>query len=189
MSIRTNQNLDAYQFTVRPLSKEEGGGYLVEYPDIPGCMSDGETIEEAIANGKEALRDCVAVFQESGRKVPKPGIEAAQWRQRLPRTLYSKLKEALTVFQLDDLENNRFQVQRLGHGEQNGMILRLRSAFQDAQCAAAIERGISHYFEQQGFADVMRTGAGHENSAWTQQTQGAQVDLFIAAYGCFNLLT
>jgi antitoxin HicB len=91
MSTRANRSLDAYQFTVRPLSKEEGGGYLVEYPDIPGCMSDGETIEEAIANGREALRDCVAVFRESGRRVPKPGIEAAQWRQRLPRTLYFKL--------------------------------------------------------------------------------------------------
>ena len=91
MRVKVNRSLDAYQFTVRPLSKEEGGGYLVEYPDIPGCMSDGETVEEAIANGREALRDCVAVFQESGRKVPKPSIEAAQWRQRLPRTLYSKL--------------------------------------------------------------------------------------------------
>ena len=91
MRAKTNRSLDAYQFTVRPLSKEEGGGYLVEYPEIPGCMSDGETVEEAIANGREALRDCVAVLQESGRKVPKPGIDAAQWRQRLPRTLYSKL--------------------------------------------------------------------------------------------------
>ena len=91
MSVRTNRNLDAYQFTVRPLSKDEGGGYLVEYPDIPGCMSDGETVEEAIANGREALRDCIAVFRESGRKLPKPSIEAAQWRQRLPRTLYLKL--------------------------------------------------------------------------------------------------
>jgi len=90
-------NLDQYQFTVRPLSKEEGGGYLVEFPDIPGCMSDGETIEEAIANGREALRDCIAVFRESGRGVPRPSIEAAQWRQRLPRTLYSKLtKQAET---------------------------------------------------------------------------------------------
>ncbi len=87
----TNRNLDAYRFTVRPLSKEEGGGYLVEYPDIPGCMSDGETIEEAIANGREALRDCLEVLRESGRKPPKPSIKAAQWRQRLPRTLYSKL--------------------------------------------------------------------------------------------------
>ena len=92
MSTR-KRNLDQYQFTVRPLSKEEGGGYLVEYPDIPGCMSDGETIEEAIANGREALRDCMDVFKESGRKLPKPSIEAAQWRQRLPRTLYSKLKK------------------------------------------------------------------------------------------------
>ena len=91
MTTKTSRNLDVYQFTVRPLSKEEGGGFLVEYPDIPGCMSGGETIAEAIANGREALRDCVAVFQESGRKVPKPGIEAAQWRQRLPRTLYAKL--------------------------------------------------------------------------------------------------
>jgi len=85
------KNLDRYQFTVRPLSKEEGGGYLVEYPDLPGCMSDGETIDEAIRNGREALRDCLDVFKESGRRIPKPSIEAAQWRQRLPRTLYSKL--------------------------------------------------------------------------------------------------
>jgi antitoxin HicB len=91
MSKKLSPNLDEYQFTVRPLSKDEGGGYLVEYPDIPGCMSDGETVEEAIANGREALLDCLAVFRESGRKIPKPGVEAAQWRQRLPRTLYSKL--------------------------------------------------------------------------------------------------
>ena len=91
MRARTNRNLDRYQFTVRPLSKDEGGGYLVEYPEIPGCMSDGETIEEAVANGRDALRDCLDVFRESGRRLPKPNIEAAQWRQRLPRTLYLKL--------------------------------------------------------------------------------------------------
>ena len=68
MRARSNRELDKYQFTVRPLSADEGGGYLVEYPDIPGCMSDGETIEEAIANGREALRDCLEVFRESGRK-------------------------------------------------------------------------------------------------------------------------
>lgn len=71
--------MDSYRFTVRRLSVDEGGGYLVEYPDIPGCMSDGETIDEAIANGREALRDCIAVFKAIGRKVPKPRTpEAAQ---------------------------------------------------------------------------------------------------------------
>jgi antitoxin HicB len=93
MSARTNRNTDEYRITIRPLSKDEGGGYLVEYPEIPGCMSDGETIEEAIANGREALRDCLDVLKESGRKAPLPGIEAAQWRQRLPRTLYLKLTD------------------------------------------------------------------------------------------------
>ena len=91
MRASTKPNLDQYQFTVRPLSKDEGGGYLVEYPDVPGCMSDGETVEEAISNGREALRDCMEVFKESGRKRPQPTIKAAQWRQRVPRTLYSKL--------------------------------------------------------------------------------------------------
>ena len=91
MRTKRTPDPDAYQFTVRPLSKEEGGGFLVEFPDIPGCMSDGETIDEAIRNGREALRDCLDVFRESRRAIPKPGIEAAQWRQRLPRTLYSKL--------------------------------------------------------------------------------------------------
>src|ERR1700743_430689 len=77
MAKKTRRSLDSSQFTVRPLSREEGDGYLVEYPDTPGCMSDGDTIKEATANGREALRDCVAVFQESGRKVPKPVVEAA----------------------------------------------------------------------------------------------------------------
>jgi antitoxin HicB len=88
-----NRKTDKYRIAVRPLSKDEGGGYLAEYPEIPGCMSDGETVEEAIANGREALRDCLEVFKDSGRKAPQPGVEAAQWRQRLPRTLYLKLTE------------------------------------------------------------------------------------------------
>jgi antitoxin HicB len=91
--MRRNSAEGEYRINVRQLSKDEGGGYLVEYPEIPGCMSDGETVEEAIANGRKALRDCLAVFKESGRKAPQPGIEAAQWRQRLPRTLYLKLTE------------------------------------------------------------------------------------------------
>ena len=86
-----NRDIDNYQFTVRPLSKAEGSGYLVEYTEIPGCMSDGESIEEAIANGREALLDYLAVLKESGVKPPKPDLAPAQWRQRLPRTLYSKL--------------------------------------------------------------------------------------------------
>ena len=44
-----------YPFITSALPKEEGGGYLIEFPDLPGCISDGETIEEAIENGKDAI--------------------------------------------------------------------------------------------------------------------------------------
>jgi len=59
-----------YRFTVRPLTEDEGGGYLIEFPDLPGCMSDGETIEEAIANGEDAQRGWIAAMKEAGRPIP-----------------------------------------------------------------------------------------------------------------------
>jgi antitoxin HicB len=42
------------RFQIRPLIEEEGGGYPIEFPDLPGCLSDGATIEAAIANGADA---------------------------------------------------------------------------------------------------------------------------------------
>ena len=44
-----------YPFTIRPLEAEEGGGYLIEFTDLPGCISDGETPQEAMSNGQDAL--------------------------------------------------------------------------------------------------------------------------------------
>lgn len=61
-----------YPFKVRPLSPEEGGGYLIEFPDLPGCMSDGETVEEAIRNGEEAKCDWIGALEEAGRPIPRP---------------------------------------------------------------------------------------------------------------------
>jgi antitoxin HicB len=78
VTVTRNDNLDNYRFAVRRLTKEAGGGYLVEFPEVPGCMSDGETIEEAIANGRQALRDTLDVFQESGRKTPRSGASASR---------------------------------------------------------------------------------------------------------------
>jgi predicted RNase H-like HicB family nuclease len=64
------------RFTVRPLS--EGGGWLVECPDLPGCMSDGETIEEAIANAEDPKRCWIAAMKEAGRPIPSPSGEPAE---------------------------------------------------------------------------------------------------------------
>ena len=45
---------EAYAHIISPLSDEDGGGYLITFPDLPGCMSDGDSIEEAIRSGAEA---------------------------------------------------------------------------------------------------------------------------------------
>lgn len=43
-----------YQIKLTPLSEEDGGGWLAEIPDLKGCLSDGDTIEEALRNIEEA---------------------------------------------------------------------------------------------------------------------------------------
>jgi len=61
-----------YPYILKPLSPEDGGGYLIEFPDLPGCMSDGETEEEAILMGKDAIEAWINTAKECDRTIPKP---------------------------------------------------------------------------------------------------------------------
>jgi predicted RNase H-like HicB family nuclease len=47
----------------------EEGGYWTEVPALPGCFSQGETIEEALANTKEAIELHVSVLRDEGQDV------------------------------------------------------------------------------------------------------------------------
>ena len=83
-----------YPFTVRPLAAEEGGGYLVEFPDLPGCISDGETVDEAIMHGMEAKAEWLAAAKELGRRIPEAGGQlSGKWVQRVPRSVHARLVE------------------------------------------------------------------------------------------------
>jgi len=59
-----------YPFELRPLEREEGGGCLIVFPDLPGCMSDGETPEEAMANGRDAAAAWIRAAEETCGSVP-----------------------------------------------------------------------------------------------------------------------
>ena len=61
-----------YPFLMSILPPEEGGGYLIEFPDLPGCMSDGETIEETIENGKDAVFCWIETAKKCGDEIPQP---------------------------------------------------------------------------------------------------------------------
>lgn len=83
-----------YPVTIRPLTKEEGGGYLAEFPDLPGCVADGKTVEEALHEAEDALRAWLDAAKEFGDKIPAPTIAAnysGQWRIRLPKSLHAAL--------------------------------------------------------------------------------------------------
>jgi len=61
-----------YPFEIRPLSAEEGGGFLISYPDLSECLSDGETIGQALSNGEDALKATIAALKAKELPVPAP---------------------------------------------------------------------------------------------------------------------
>lgn len=81
----------SYSFTLRPLLEEEGGGFLIEYPDLPGCLADDETPEEALRNGNEAVKAYLLSCVKHGDAIPKATEASGQWRQRVPRSLHGRL--------------------------------------------------------------------------------------------------
>ena len=54
----------------------EDGYWVAECPSLPGCISQGETRDTAIANIKEAIREYVAALEEDGLPVPEERFEA-----------------------------------------------------------------------------------------------------------------
>lgn len=80
------------RFEIRPLTPDEGGGYLVEFPEYPGCIADGESPEEALREGRDALVSYLRTLEELGRPVPNTGdVYGGQWRQRVPKSLHAAL--------------------------------------------------------------------------------------------------
>ncbi len=48
--------------------------YIVTVPELPGCRTHGETYEEAVQQGQDAIESWIMVAQESGRAIPPPKV-------------------------------------------------------------------------------------------------------------------
>lgn len=68
----------AYRIEIVPLSKDDGGGYLASVPDLPGCMSDGETPEEALRNVQDAIESWIEAARELKMDIPPPRLPLAR---------------------------------------------------------------------------------------------------------------
>jgi predicted RNase H-like HicB family nuclease len=53
----------------------EDGGWVVEVPSLPGCLSQGHTREEAIANARDAIETWIAGAVQSGIEVPQDTLD------------------------------------------------------------------------------------------------------------------
>jgi antitoxin HicB len=82
-----------YPVEVRPLAADDGGGWLATFPDLPGCMGDGETPEAAIVDGYAAAQAWLTVAKECGDPIPNPctGGESGRFVARVPKSLHTRL--------------------------------------------------------------------------------------------------
>jgi len=51
---------------------DEDKAYIAEVPELPGCMADGASYQEALANAEVIIREWVETAQELGRPIPVP---------------------------------------------------------------------------------------------------------------------
>ena len=51
---------------------KEDGAYIAEVPELPGCMADGSTYQEALANAEVIIGEWIDTAHDLGRKIPEP---------------------------------------------------------------------------------------------------------------------
>ncbi len=66
-----------YPLVVKPLAPDDGTGFTAYAPDLPGCVSEGETREEAVANAQDAIAVWIEAARELGNAVPNQSAHLA----------------------------------------------------------------------------------------------------------------
>jgi antitoxin HicB len=61
-----------YSVIIEPLPESEGGGFVALVPDLPGCMSDGDTAEAALSSVHDAVAAWIEEATALGRPIPPP---------------------------------------------------------------------------------------------------------------------
>ena len=51
---------------------DEDQGFVVEVPELPGCMADGDTYEQAVANARQVIEQWIETALDLGRPIPEP---------------------------------------------------------------------------------------------------------------------
>jgi len=61
-----------YKYEIIIYWSEEDGAFIAEIPELPGCMADGATYEEAIRNAEIVISEWIETAKSLGREIPTP---------------------------------------------------------------------------------------------------------------------
>jgi len=116
--MNTTQLLDGYlqkqyRFDVIP---DEAGGYVIEYPDLQGCMTQVETVNEVSAAAREIFELWVEAAIDSNFTIPEPTYPeeySGRFVLRMPKSLHRRLAERAAQ---EGASLNQFAVALLAEG-------------------------------------------------------------------------
>ena len=83
-----------YKLEIIPDTEESG--FVASYPELPGCISCGETISEVVANIEDAKKEWLLASIESGVEINEPenlDLYSGQFKLRIPKSLHKTLSE------------------------------------------------------------------------------------------------
>lgn len=94
--MKTLNDYLALSYRMEIVKDSDEGGFVASYPDLPGCITCGETEEEALKNALDAKKAWLEAALEENIEIPEPdSLEAysGQFKLRLPRSLHRSLAE------------------------------------------------------------------------------------------------
>jgi antitoxin HicB len=100
MSAGTDTQLRLEELLAQPWSREvvadEDGVFIASIPELEGCFADGDTVEDALANLNQVLRDWLEIALEERARIPEPRrqddqLYSGRFSVRVPRSLHRRL--------------------------------------------------------------------------------------------------
>ena len=83
-----------YKMEIIPDNDE--GGFAVSFPELPGCLTCADTLQEVLNNAEQAKREWLSAAIESGADIPEPLTDenfSGQFKLRIPKSLHHSLSE------------------------------------------------------------------------------------------------
>ena len=83
-----------YKIEIIPDADE--GGYVISYPELPGCLTCADTLQAAFENAEQAKREWLIAAIESNTNIPEPVSDdsySGQFKLRIPKSLHHSLSE------------------------------------------------------------------------------------------------